>query len=50
MREVSIAVVALAGVALLLAVLSGGGYPGGPDECLAAGDCYCEQPGGGAVA
>jgi hypothetical protein len=30
-----------------LAALTVGGYPGGPDECLALGDCYCEAPRGG---
>jgi len=34
----------------LFAWLSRGGYPGGPDECLRLGDCYCEASGPGIAA
>lgn len=30
--------------------LSRGGYPGGPDECIAMNDCYCEAIGSGIAA
>lgn len=29
---------------LAMWVLSRGGYPGGPDECINLNDCYCEAP------
>ena len=29
---------------------SGDGYPGGPDECVAHDDCYCETVGSGSIA
>ncbi|WKZ83406.1 MAG: ceramidase domain-containing protein [Acidimicrobiia bacterium] len=38
------AVIAFFGV---MWALSLGGYPGGPDECIARGDCYCEAIGPG---
>lgn len=31
-------------------LLSRDGYPGGPDECLVLGDCYCEAAGEGIAA
>ena len=31
-------------------LLSADGYPGGPDECIALGDCYCEAIGPGIAA
>jgi hypothetical protein len=37
---VGIGVVVLIGGVLWL--IGRGGYPGGPDECIAQGDCYCE--------
>jgi hypothetical protein len=46
-------VVAAAVVALTIAafwVMSRDGYPGGPDECIALGDCYCEAIGPGIAA
>ncbi len=46
----------LIGVVVVLAffasmwVLSRDGYPGGPDECIRLGDCYCEALGPGIAA
>ncbi len=36
--------------AVFLFLLGTDGYPGGPDECIALGDCYCEAIGSGRVA
>ena len=46
-------VIGLVAVALAMTafwMLSRGGYPGGPDECIALGDCYCEAIGPGIAA
>lgn len=46
-RDLWVGLAALLAVAALFYVLGTDGYPGGPDECIALGDCYCEaiQPG-----
>jgi hypothetical protein len=46
-RDLFVGILVVFGVFALLAALSVGGYPGGPDECIALGDCYCEAPRGG---
>ena len=46
-RDLLLGVLATASVFALFAWLSRGGYPGGPDECLRLGDCYCEAAGSG---
>jgi hypothetical protein len=46
----------LVGLLVMLAFFAGmwalsrNGYPGGPDECIALGDCYCEAIGPGIAA
>jgi predicted membrane channel-forming protein YqfA (hemolysin III family) len=49
-RDVGIAVAVVAVVGLALWRLGTGGYPGGPDECIELGDCYCEAISAGLVA
>lgn len=49
-RDLIVGLAATAAVFALFAWLSRGGYPGGPDECLRLGDCYCEAPGPGIAA
>jgi len=49
-RDLLVGIAATAAAFALFAWLSRGGYPGGPDECLRLGDCYCEQPGPGIAA
>jgi hypothetical protein len=49
-RDLLGGVLFIALAAALFYLLGGGGYPGGPDECIAAGDCYCEAIGEGRVA
>jgi len=41
---------AVMAAAVFLYLLGTDGYPGGPDECIALGDCYCEAIGPGRVA
>lgn len=46
-------VIGVLAVALAMAafwIMSRGGYPGGPDECIVLGDCYCEAIGPGIAA
>jgi hypothetical protein len=43
-RDLAVGVIVVTGVFALFAWLSIGGYPGGPDECVRLGDCYCEAP------
>ncbi len=49
-RDVLVAVGVLGVIGLVLWRLGSGGYPGGPDECIALGDCYCEAIASGMVA
>jgi len=49
-RDLWVGLAATAAVFVLFVWLSRGGYPGGPDECLRLGDCYCEAPGPGVAA
>lgn len=46
-RDLIVGLLVVLGVFGLFAWLSVDGYPGGPDECIAVGDCYCEAPRGG---
>ncbi|HSM02290.1 MAG TPA: ceramidase domain-containing protein [Acidimicrobiia bacterium] len=43
-RDLIVGLVATVAVFTVFALLSRSGYPGGPDECLRLGDCYCEAP------
>lgn len=49
-REVLVGLLAVVAATLLFYVLGTDGYPGGPDECIALGDCYCEAIHDGRVA
>jgi len=49
-RDVGIAVAVVAVIGIVLWRLGSGGYPGGPDECIRLGDCYCEAISSGLVA
>lgn len=50
LRPLIVGVVILAVFFAAMWVMSRDGYPGGPDECLALGDCYCEAIGPGIAA
>lgn len=41
-RDVGYGIGAVVVAAIVFYVLGTDGYPGGPDECIALGDCYCE--------
>jgi len=41
-RDLTLGLIALAVVGVVLWLMGQGGYPAGPDECIALGDCYCE--------
>jgi hypothetical protein len=49
-RHLGIGLGIVAAFAAGMAAASVGGYPGGPDECIALGDCYCEAIGSGRMA
>ena len=49
-RDLLFGLGALTAAAVSLYLLGTNGYPGGPDECIALGDCYCEAIGPGRVA
>ncbi len=49
-RDLLFGLGAVMAAAVFLFVLGTDGYPGGPDECIALGDCYCEAIGSGRVA
>lgn len=49
-RDLLFGIGAVLAAAVLFYVLGTDGYPGGPDECIALGDCYCEAIGPGRVA
>jgi hypothetical protein len=49
-RRLALGALVVLGFFAAMGALSIGGYPGGPDECIALGDCYCEAIGPGIAA
>ncbi|HEX5631467.1 MAG TPA: ceramidase domain-containing protein [Acidimicrobiia bacterium] len=50
LRPFLLGLLVVIGFFVAMGFMSVDGYPGGPDECLRLGDCYCEAPGPGIAA